>query len=111
MTTIVISKNNSGIYERFTCMGHAGYARFPKQKDIVCAAISVLVINTVNSLEELTDEEIELQTNEETGFIDCRFQKEISEQGRLLMDSMVLGLKGIEQQYGKKYFELKFEEV
>ena len=111
MTTMIIRKSNTGIYNSFTCMGHAGYARFPKEKDLVCAAVSVLVINTVNSLKELAHEEPELKLNEETGFIGCSFHKELSEQGKLLMDSMVLGLKGIEQQYSKKYFELKFEEV
>ncbi len=111
MTTMIIRKSSSGIYDSFTCMGHAGYARFPKQKDIVCAAVSILVINTVNSLDKLAHEQTDVKANEDTGFIDCRFRSQVSEQGKLLMDSMVLGLKGIEQQYGKQYFELKFEEV
>ncbi|MDO5573386.1 MAG: ribosomal-processing cysteine protease Prp [bacterium] len=111
MTTMIIRKNSSDHYDSFTCMGHAGYARFPKQKDIVCAAVSMLVINTVNSLEKLAQEQMDVKTNEVTGFIDCRFMSEISDQGKLLMDSMVLGFQGIEQQYGNKYLELKFEEV
>lgn len=111
MTTMIIRKSSLDIYDSFTCMGHAGYARFPRQKDIVCAAVSVIVINTVNSLDQLVHEQMNVKTNENTGFIDCRFQSQLSDQGRLLMDSMVLGLKGIEQQYGKQYFELKFEEV
>ena len=51
MTTITIYKSDKGSYKGFTCKGHAGSAM--SGKDIVCAAISILVINTVNSLEEL----------------------------------------------------------
>ena len=92
-------------------MGHAGSRRFFFEKDMVCTAASVLVINTVNSLKELSGEEFELVTNENDGFIKCDFVKPLSEQGRLLMDSMVLVLQGIETQYGKRYLQVKFEEV
>lgn len=90
-------------------MGHSGFAG--KGKDIVCAAISVLVINTINSMEELAEENMETTTREKTGFIDCRFQAELSGRGKLLMDSMILGLSGIAEQYGERYLILKFEEV
>ena len=109
MTTIMIHKTENGEYRGFTCMGHSGFAG--KGKDIVCASISVLVINTINSMEELAAEDMGITTNEETGFIDCRFRSGPSEKGKLLMDSMILGLSGIAKQYGRKYLVLKFEEV
>ena len=109
MTTITIYKSENGSYQRFTCKGHAGYADYGK--DIVCASVSCLVINTINSLDELVHEDMEITTNEGKGLIDCRFKDEISSQGRLLMDSMILGLQGIVSDYGKKYLELKFKEV
>ena len=109
MTTITIYKSDKGSYKGFTCKGHAGYAM--SGKDIVCAAISILVINTVNSLEELVHEEMELVNDETTGYIDCRFPNEISEHAKLLIDSMILGLESIVSQCGKKYLSLKFEEV
>ena len=56
MTTVVIRKSGQSEYKSFTCMGHAGYGKYPN--DIVCAAISVLVINTINSLEELALEKM-----------------------------------------------------
>lgn len=90
-------------------MGHSGFAE--SGKDIVCASISILVINTINSLEELAAEDMETTTNEETGFIDCRFHSDLSEKGVLLIDSMILGLSGIAVQYGRKYLVIKFEEV
>ena len=109
MTTVIIRKSGQGEYKSFTCMGHAGYGKYPN--DIVCAAISVLVINTINSLEELAGELAVCTANEETGFIQCDFDHPLSEKGILLMDSLVLGLNHIEKEYGKKYFKLTFEEV
>ena len=55
MTTIVIRKSSAGEYRNFVCQGHAGYGFF-FQKDVVCASVSVLVINTVNALEEIAKE-------------------------------------------------------
>lgn len=116
MTTIVIFKSNDH-YKGFTCMGHAGFDR--SGKDIVCAAISVLVINTINSIEELAAEQITVNADEDAGAIECHFPNEINEKAKLLMDSMVLGLKGIEHDYGnygrkgkgRKVFELIIKEV
>lgn len=90
-------------------MGHAGFAR--SGNDIVCAAISVLVINTLNSIEELANEEIIVESDEKEGYIECHFPDEINEKTKLLMDSMVMGLKEIRRNYGKKYFELIIKEV
>lgn len=109
MTTVIVRKTEFGTYKSFTCMGHSGFAA--SGADIVCAAISMLIINTINSLEKLAGEDMEMDTNEETGFINCVFVNELSEKGRLLIDSMILGLSSVEQQYGKKYLVLKFEEV
>ncbi len=109
MTTVVIRKSGQSEYKSFTCMGHAGYGKYPN--DIVCAAISVLVINTINSLEELALEKMNCTADEETGFIQCTFQSPLSEKGTLLMDSLTLGLRHIEKEYGAKYFKLTFEEV
>lgn len=109
MTTIIIRKSNNQFYKSFTCMGHAGYA--DSGKDIVCAAVSVLVINTIHSLEVLAKEDIKVDADENTGFIQCIFVREPNTKSILLMDSLVLGLKEIKKQYGKKFLELKFEEV
>ncbi|MEZ3462308.1 MAG: ribosomal-processing cysteine protease Prp [Lachnospiraceae bacterium] len=108
MTTIVIFKSK-GSYKGFTCMGHAGFGK--SGSDIVCAAISILVINTLNSIEELAKENFVAESDEKEGSIECHFPDRINDRTKLLMDSMVMGLKGIEQNYGKKYFELIIKEV
>lgn len=109
MTTITIMKSKNGNYKQVTCKGHAGYA--DSGSDIVCAAVSVLVINAVNSLEALTDTKMQVETDEHSGLIDLCFTEEIGNSGRLLMDSLILGLKNVAGQYGEKYVKLKFKEV
>ena len=109
MTTITIIKSKNGNYKQVTCLGHAGYA--DSGEDIVCAAVSMLVINTVNSLDALTDAKMQVNTDDESGMIDFRFSEELKEDGRLLIDSLILGLQSVVKQYGKKYVKLKFKEV
>ena len=109
MTTITIYKSSQGSYKGFTCKGHADFAY--SGKDIVCAAISMLVTNTINSIEELLHEEVQIEADETTGYIDCHFPNEISEHAKLLIDSMILGLDTIMKEYGKKYLRLRFKEV
>ena len=110
MTTIVIRKDSNLEYRDFYCMGHADFAE-EGQPDILCAAVSVLVTNTINSLEVLAKEKITYATNEETGFIRCEFLEKIQEKSAFLLDSLVFGLQTLEQAYGKKYLQVKFEEV
>ena len=110
MTQITFYKTTAGEYQGFICDGHAGYA--VHGEDIVCAAISILVINTINSLEEITGEKMRVETDEETGTIRCHFVNlPLKETSKALMDSLVLGLTQIEKQYGKNYCKLTFEEV
>ena len=111
MTTIVIRKSSTGEYRNFVCTGHAGHGFF-FQKDVVCASVSVLVINTINSLEEIAKEKIEVVANEREGLIYCAFVNEkLNEKSKILMDAMVLGIDHISKEYGEKYLKLKFEEV
>ena len=53
MTKITIFRNHDGEYLGFDCLGHAGYA--DEGEDIVCAGISALVINTINSIGLFTE--------------------------------------------------------
>ncbi len=110
MTDITFYKTTAGEYQRFVCDGHAGYADYGE--DIVCASISVLVINTINSLEQITGEKMNVEADEESGIIRCHLMNQpLKETSKALMDSLVLGLTQIEKQYGKNYCKLTFEEV
>ena len=110
MTQITFHKTSAGEYRGFTCDGHAGFADYGE--DIVCAAISILIINTINSLDQITGEQMQMETDEDAGMIRGRFVNQpLKETSRALMDSLVLGLTQVEKQYGNNYCKLKFEEV
>ncbi|HJC58428.1 MAG TPA: ribosomal-processing cysteine protease Prp [Candidatus Eisenbergiella intestinipullorum] len=109
MTTVTIRKNSTGACTGFTCSGHSGYAA--AGSDIVCAAVSVLVINTINSIERFAPDEMRVETEEEAGLIEVRFPDTLSREASLLVNSMVLGLTDVQKQYGRKYLKLQFEEV
>ncbi len=103
----VTVKKRENSYVSFHSKGHAGYA--DSGKDIVCAAVSALIITTVNSLEAFTEDEIDLE--EKSGEVFFRFRNLISERGTLLMDALVLGLSQIQESCGGKYLEVITKEV
>ena len=95
-------------------MGHAQYSKkhlFRSEPDVLCAAISMMVISTMNSLEELAGEKLNVVSNEETGFIKCDFDEPLQEKSIFLMDSMVHSLEDLSRKYGEQYLQVKFEEV
>ena len=58
MIRVTVEKSND-TYVSFRSKGHAGYA--PAGEDIVCAAVSALIITTVNSIETFTEDAMELK--------------------------------------------------
>lgn len=115
MTTITIRKRN-GSYREILCMGHAEYAKrflWHREPDILCAAISTLLISTMNGLETLAGERFETTTNEETGFMRFVFDDEhpLQEKSVFSLDSMVFSLRNLSEQYGKQYLQINTEEV
>ena len=108
MTRVTNFKNELNEYVGFKADGHAGYDE--EGQDIVCAAISVLTINTINSLEAFTDEEFEVSSDQEEGCIECRVSDRPAKDATLLLNAMVLGLEMIAENY-ENYIDLKFEEV
>ncbi len=108
MTTITIFQNQSDV-TGFHCIGHSGYAK--AGEDIICAAVSVLVINTVNAIEKFTSSMFSLETEEESALIDFRFTQKADHDAELLINTMILGLQGIQNTYGNEHFILDFKEV
>ena len=106
MVTATIFKNSQQ-YISFKCEGHSGFANHGE--DIVCAAISMLTLNTANSIMELTNSLI--NPIEKDGYLSWEFNNGIDDKAILLMDSMVLGLKTIEDTYSKRYLTLNIKEV
>ena len=100
-------KKENGNYVFFKSRGHAGYAE--EGSDIVCAAVSALIITTENALDKLTVQEYDLL--EDDGYVSIRFRNGNTPECRLLMDSLILGLKEIEKNYHKKYLTVTIREV
>lgn len=87
---IEVSITNNGIQMH----GHAGCGI--NGQDIVCAAVSALTCNLINSLQELTDNRIRADTGSGLTVIEWI---ELSELGKLLVDSWFLGMTAIDQEY------------
>lgn len=95
----------------FEISGHAGYA--PAGEDIVCAAVTVLALNTLNAIEKFTEVPFRAEADEKKGgYLKAEFLLEgmQDKQVQLLLQTLLLGLSGIEAQY-HKYITLKIEEV
>jgi uncharacterized protein YsxB (DUF464 family) len=98
-----------GKYKSIECDGHALFDSYGK--DIVCSAVSILVINTINSLEVITKDKFQSDSNQEGGYIRVTFNEGLSHDGSVLIDSMVFGLEQIRDNYGKRYLNLSIQEV
>ena len=109
MISIIIYQNHSNKYVGFSTQGHANYSEYGT--DIICSAVSALTLNTINSIEKFTDVKFKLNSSQKNGIIDFKITSECDDKSTLLLESMILGLKGIQKDYGKKYISLKFKEV
>ena len=102
MITVEIRKSGND-YIGFSSKGHAGYAE--EGYDIICAAVSVLTVNTINSIEKFTEDAFKAEAAD--GMVRWKFTEiPLSKEANLLMDSLVLGLKDIQENYGKKYIKI-----
>ena len=110
MTKITFYQDDSGNIRSFKCSGHSGYAE--EGEDIVCAAISVLVINTINSIEQLTDTKMSVNADEDGAFIKAEFPEIPGKDAALLLKSLIIGLQSIEDdEETTEFVDLIFEEV
>lgn len=90
----------------FRFEGHAGFSR--SGSDIVCAAVSALFLTTMNSIEKFTPDKpaVTYKKDEVTAVLDIT-----NHDTEILLDSMMLGLKQIQEEYGEEYLSLSNEEV
>ena len=91
----------------FHIEGHAGFAK--RGKDIVCAAVSALVMNTMNSIHSFTSDVFDYNEHEKRGMIDFRIVSEPSPESVVLLKSLILGLQSIQEEYGEKYLRIDFQ--
>ena len=88
---IEVKITNQGIRMK----GHAG--RLGSDGiDRACTAVSALTCNLINSIESLTEDRIE--SDMDSGFTEIRW-RELSEQGKLLVDSWMIGITAVDDEY------------
>lgn len=79
----------------FRVEGHAGFAE--AGNDIVCAAVSVLVYNTINSCERFAGTTLDVSDVGDT--LRCRLPSQPVDGVRLLVNSLFYGIEQIAEQY------------
>ena len=106
MIKVTFFEDPSGSYKGYEISGHADYSE--AGSDIICSAVSALGINTANSLKELV--RIPLQTKTREGYLKVMLPESIPENehhdAQLLLESLKLGLRSIQESYGSKYLQL-----
>ena len=98
---------SEGRISGFRLTGHADYDEYGK--DIICSAMSMLAINTLNSMIVIANERFDYDQNEEDGLIEVRFDHEPNEYAGVLLSSFELGVQGVIDQYGNEFVSLVYE--
>ena len=102
MIRVSIYRNKKGDIFGFRLKGHADFAE--AGSDIVCAAVSILTINTINSIELFTSEDFECESDEKKGgFLSFNLPDtkggEADRDVQLLLKAMLNGLSDIQKEY------------
>ena len=109
MTKICVYKKGKNIV-KYTVEGHTGYSE--EGTDIVCAAISTVATHTLNGLTDVLDLPVGYEISD--AYFECIVPDEISEEKRkqadILLQSMYLTFKNLEEQY-KEYITIIDMEV
>lgn len=101
MISSIIWRDKQGRVSRFSVQGHAGAAEYGE--DIVCAAVSMLVINAINSAEHLLG--VTLATDENTAPGDVKSSVPVladqtaDDKLQLLLEAMTFGLHQVAETY------------
>lgn len=95
MISCEVKRDGNGEIVGFTVENHGD--------PLVCSAVSTLVINTVNSITELTTTDISIGFEEEGGFMDFHIEDYESngQDALLLLKSLHLGLKCLEMEHSR----------
>ena len=109
MIHVTIFQNKYKECVGFQTEGHAEYAD-PGQ-DIVCAAASVLIINTMNAIELYTEDEFTIDVDESSARIHFMIKNKPSKESLLLLNSLILGLQRMEDEQYTEFIDIIFEEV
>ncbi|GEK28540.1 ribosomal-processing cysteine protease Prp [Furfurilactobacillus siliginis] len=99
MIKVDISRNASQQMTAFTMTGHAGAGDYGE--DIVCAAVSVLAITAVNSLDEIADATPTVESDDDNGGYLHVVMPTHNAAADTILASFVLGLTQVAQKYSQ----------
>ena len=109
MVGITVMRDAHQLPVGFRSEGHADFDE--EGRDIICAAVSVLELNLANSVAEFTDARFSCQIGEDTGTFEFLLADREDEKAALLLDSCLLGMEAIRQQYGSNYLQITDQKV
>ncbi|MDN6503737.1 MAG: ribosomal-processing cysteine protease Prp [Tetragenococcus halophilus] len=95
-------RDDSGRITSYEITGHADAGEYGY--DIVCAAVSVLAISTVNGIDSLAGIEPTVQSEEENGgylYVEVPSDntQEQSNIVQILLENLLLGMQSVQEQY------------
>ena len=115
MVEVRFQRAPDGLVERFEARGHAGYAR--AGRDIVCSAVTAVLFTAVGYAESVYNPEglpEKVRYKDADGFLvwECPDLSEADRQKLIpVFDAMILGLRQIRENAGKRYLVVNELEV
>ena len=97
MTNIKLYARKGGDIFGMQVKGHAGFG--VRGTDVVCASVSILTINTINSIQKLTSDKCNEKVNSRKATIDFEIDGEVSRESKVLLESLKMGLEAISKDY------------
>ncbi|MDR1664266.1 MAG: ribosomal-processing cysteine protease Prp [Clostridiales bacterium] len=91
MISVEVTRSAKGIPRAFEANNHG--------KSEACAAVSLMVLNTVNSIDALTDQDFKCEYDENGGYVKFSMKKPARRSAVLLIESMLFGLNAVKEQY------------
>ena len=101
MINVIVIKEKQTI-KTIEATGHSGYAS--EGQDIVCSAISTLMETLANGLTEVVKAEVKVVVDESVPHLSVTLMetdKEKCKLSQVLMQSTLLGIKGVAQEFSK----------
>ena len=110
MTKVTFYQNRNGRITGFEARDHSGYA--VAGEDIVCAAVSALVIHTVNSMDRFTEDQTEESSDPEKAVIRVRVKGIPSDGAELLLRALASTLSDMQEEESyQDFIDVNFVEV
>lgn len=101
MINVIVIKEKQTI-KTIEATGHSGYAEYGA--DIVCSAVSTLMETLANGLTEIVKAKANIIVDEEIPHLSVTLNEEDLEKckyAQVLMQSALLGIKGVAQEFSK----------